>query len=392
MNTSNAYLLLPPAVMAFWGIALLISSHKLQQRGYVRLLGAAILMVATALLIQSALPNHLISTFAPATGVLYLCGSSLFSRSIAQKFGVSAHPRWAWCIGLVTLGVLFYFSHVQENLYVRVHALSLGMGLLHLLPAYGVLRQRPGTQPLEAMLYWVYVALCTYILLRPLMISALEPVSSQTLLHSAYWFVTVFGGILFYITLTFLMVGSAFSSTLQTLRNERSLDPLTQLLNRRAFDETLSTHLNANRQPMSVLMADIDHFKFINDSWGHDLGDQVLQDVAQCLQRHTRSHDRVARYGGEEFVVLLPQTSPDAAQRIAQRIQMQLANLQLPQQHTLTMSFGVAQVQDGESIHHAIKRADAQMYRAKQTGRNRICVDGRDHLDTHAATAPHPSA
>jgi diguanylate cyclase (GGDEF)-like protein len=155
-------------------------------------------------------------------------------------------------------------------------------------------------------------------------------------------------------------------------------DPLTGLLNRRAFFEhagpVWSTALRSNRH-LSVLMADIDHFKEINDGYGHAMGDKVLAEISRLLAAACRSGDIAARWGGEEFVLLLPETDAAQACQLAERLRGEIECLKFGsagQGFRLSASFGIAQLGDHESLDKLIHDADAWLYRAKQTGRNRV--------------------
>jgi len=160
-------------------------------------------------------------------------------------------------------------------------------------------------------------------------------------------------------------------------------DSLTGVKNRRAFDLALASELAEARttaKPLSLIMADIDHFKVVNDHFGHQTGDDVLRWFAQTLSRNVKGRDCVARYGGEEFVIILPETPLDAAMRLATHIQAEIEQRQLPLPSTsaapfrVTASFGIAQWKDGETTDGFIKRADAKLYDAKSAGRNRVAA------------------
>jgi len=156
------------------------------------------------------------------------------------------------------------------------------------------------------------------------------------------------------------------------LNLEAQSDPLTGLANRRALGDLLE-RLQQTARPYSVLALDIDHFKRVNDTHGHDAGDEALRRVAAVLRDSSRADDLACRSGGEEFVLLLPNTPLEAASGIAERIRETVANLPIPLVGRLTLSIGVAQ-SDGESLGSdaVLKQADRRLYRAKQTGRNRV--------------------
>lgn len=158
-------------------------------------------------------------------------------------------------------------------------------------------------------------------------------------------------------------------------------DPLTGLFNRREFMHRMTTELErATRygHPMVLLLLDLDHFKRVNDNFGHPAGDLLLQNLAQVLRQQLRQGDLVARYGGEEFVALLPETTREAALATAERIRQAVAELVLPVAEAalrVTVSIGCAELAatttQGEALFAA---ADRALYRAKAEGRNRVCL------------------
>jgi diguanylate cyclase (GGDEF)-like protein len=166
------------------------------------------------------------------------------------------------------------------------------------------------------------------------------------------------------------------------------IDPLTRLMNRRALTEQaerLRAAALRHRRPLSLVLFDLDHFKFINDIHGHAVGDEVLRETAALLQQFCRRDDLAARWGGEEFILVLPDTDIHAAITLAERLREQLQQRSLwagDAAIELRASFGVAALRDQESVDALIADADALLYRAKLGGRNRICF-----TDDHASVA-----
>ncbi|NEQ53040.1 MAG: GGDEF domain-containing protein [Leptolyngbya sp. SIO3F4] len=163
----------------------------------------------------------------------------------------------------------------------------------------------------------------------------------------------------------------------QRLRVQAMTDPLTGLLNRTLLHETLNWAIEQSKRlelPMTLVALDIDHFKDVNDTFGHDVGDQVLQGVSQLLKSRTRKVDRVFRLGGEEFLVLLHGTNGDNARHVAEELRNRIASLQLLPKRSVTVSVGVATLQVGEDWSTWMKRSDNNLYRAKMGGRNRVEV------------------
>ena len=162
------------------------------------------------------------------------------------------------------------------------------------------------------------------------------------------------------------------------LRRQANTDALTKLLNRRGFEAQARLALARARRTNHVLSAmsvDIDFFKRVNDRFGHEVGDIVLAKLGEILQTRMRETDIVARIGGEEFIVLMPDTSLDATQQVAQELLHTIAQTEIPPVGFITVSAGVStlhrNIEDG--LHEMIKRSDDALYMAKNNGRNRVC-------------------
>ena len=159
-------------------------------------------------------------------------------------------------------------------------------------------------------------------------------------------------------------------------------DPLTETGNRVAMTQTLQREVDMarrNLQPLSVLMVDIDHFKQINDQHGHSIGDEALKAVANALKDSLRNVDMVFRYGGEEFLVLLSNTSREAASIVGERLRMAVMGIQYLVEHRtidLSISLGCASLLPGESMESLLRRADSALYVSKREGRNRLSMAG----------------
>ncbi|GEC80489.1 sensor domain-containing diguanylate cyclase [Lysinibacillus sphaericus] len=153
-------------------------------------------------------------------------------------------------------------------------------------------------------------------------------------------------------------------------------DKLTGLKNRRFFQEKLEEQLAMFRKsaiPFSLLILDIDHFKRVNDTFGHQVGDEVLAQLAQILDAQARPSDVVARYGGEEFVIILPDTSVDDCWTIAEQLRQTVEQAQW-QTGRITISIGIATATDNDSDVTILKKADQALYTSKENGRNKVSL------------------
>lgn len=176
---------------------------------------------------------------------------------------------------------------------------------------------------------------------------------------------------------------AALRVQVERAREDALADGLTGLVNRKGFDKALATCLagsGPSSNGPSLLMTDIDHFKKINDNYGHLFGDKVLRAVAQILKDNVKGKDTAARYGGEEFVILLPDTPLRGAAVLAEHIRGTIESSRIRRADTreslekVTISIGVATYQTGEAPEKFLERADGALYAAKGSGRNRVSL------------------
>ena len=170
----------------------------------------------------------------------------------------------------------------------------------------------------------------------------------------------------------------SLSARSETFQQAALTDALTGMQNRRYFDDALKEYLDEFKRidkPVGLMIFDLDHFKQVNDTHGHDVGDECLRAVAGCLKDMTRYHDVVARLGGEEFAVVAPNMDLDMLLRLAERIRKGIASMPITSGNVrlrITASVGLAVWDRKESAEDFFRRADQHLYQAKKLGRNRV--------------------
>lgn len=188
------------------------------------------------------------------------------------------------------------------------------------------------------------------------------------------------------IFLCFIYIVSNYRAQAQRLQIENRLmhqwaliDPITGLANRRRCEQVLQEAIDRSHRysdVFTICIWDLDHFKKVNDLFGHEIGDQVLRQVSQLAQSLVRSTDTIGRWGGEEFFLLMPCTSLDEAAALAERLRKQVMLYHVLDQWAISASFGLAEYQPTDTQATLLSRADRALYMSKSNGRNRVCIAG----------------
>jgi diguanylate cyclase (GGDEF)-like protein len=161
----------------------------------------------------------------------------------------------------------------------------------------------------------------------------------------------------------------------QELRRLANTDSLTGIYNRAKIEQILTIEVLRSRRykhPLSIIIADIDHFKLINDTYGHNVGDVVLTGIASMMKEHVREVDTVGRWGGEEFLIVCPETTAEGAKKLAEKLRKKIERHHFKDIGIKTVSMGIAQIEADDWDEDMLKRADKNLYKAKRSGRNRV--------------------
>jgi diguanylate cyclase (GGDEF)-like protein len=313
--------------------------------------------------------------------LMLLCALSIPS---ILPFGVYRLLQGSWASAAVdmalVIGMLAVIVHVWRT--GRYQAASIGVtifysaGMLVTVYLRGV-----------ALVYWVYpTMIAAYFVLRPTLALAINSVGLAALVTILVSRLEVVNLLTIVVTIGLVNLFAyifAYRTGLQNkeLHTAVELDFLTGVGNRRALERKLAEHAQERRPQLeaSLLLLDLDHFKQVNDQYGHAAGDKVLIRLAELMRRHTRSSDRIFRYGGEEFAILASGAGLSAAARLAEGLRAAVAAATLLEGHPITISIGVAYMDQASEPAEWLEQADKMLYAAKQGGRNAVRVANPAH-------------
>ena len=275
----------------------------------------------------------------------------------------------------------FVFPELRESLRLRVMFHSVWYALIDTYAGILLVRAaRPRMQRFRGMVAAVLLAYAVFLWARigyAVVSTALQTSFGQDPFQAANFLFAMIFGFTIAIALALMM----FREKQLELLCLAETDPLTGMLNRLSMDKAVARTIEIARRarlPLGVMIIDIDHFKEINDEYGHQVGDRALREVAQKIRDEIRDQDLAFRYGGEEFMLLLPGTGDEALEAVAERLRKAVARSKLQvdgNNISISASIGATEFNfEGESWQACLKRADDAMYRAKHAGRDRISL------------------
>lgn len=334
--------------------------------------GPAVIFVSTLLFGARAILPDLFTVV--IANLLLMVGITLIYFGSARFYRVTVDTRpWAIAIALVTL-VTFWYALVDPRYSVRLFSVACFMAVV--CGRHALLVSRHGGQAFSAR--FVVVVLVIEIVVLVMRALSAFAVENPDLLHASpvqTVYITSYSVALLMLTVGLVLL--AADRLREELEHIASHDPLTGILTRRALLEVCTRELARCRRHdrrMSLLMLDLDHFKAINDTHGHLVGDHVLIDFVGRVQRLLRQVDSFGRFGGEEFIVLLPETEPAAAMIVAERIRQATAGASGLPAYTVSVGVAANRVDDAR-VDEILTRADAALYQAKADGRNCVRAD-----------------
>jgi len=375
---SNPLALIGPAILLVFAVTFAAVWARDRRHRHLLFLSAACGLFCAGTLSQIlALPDG-DGVNAVTSALIYTVSTLLLSDGLLRRSGTRL-PRFSYLVvPVVIVAGIAYFYYIDRRLVVRIYLLNFGYGLIFLVTTWRLRQLRTGRLS-EQILFWVLTVFSLHFFPRTVLTVGAAAPAASAFGSSPFWLALQFSLAVSGVALALAMLAVTVGDMLETLRYERSTDHLTGLSNRLGFEEAADGLLrDARMWPVCLVVADIDRFKSINDTFGHPTGDAVLKAFAKLLKQTARKVDLCGRLGGEEFAVLLPHCDVAGSTAFADRLRSVVRQARfegLPQSRYVTASFGVVIASRGESLSRLTARADKALYQAKRSGRNRVEVD-----------------
>lgn len=317
---------------------------------------------------------------------IIMLGFALIVHSLCQFRGASfIYSKVAFLFFPIACVMLIYYTQFYVSTVARIVVVSVYVSLCTGMSAViMVIGQANDLRLATRLLAGVFALQSAFMLVRCGVSLTGQDISN--FLHAGnihqVAFLTI---IVLIIILGFTFTWMINARLVAAIYNTSMKDTLTQIYNRRAMEEIVPRELarsHRHNTELSVIIADIDHFKNINDNFGHHMGDKVLKGMGSILKRKLRRQDLAFRYGGEEFLILLPDTNVDNAVKAANKLRQTIERQRFTKgkQGKWTASFGVSQLNNNEDWDSVIQRADEALYQAKHNGRNTVICSRKEHV------------
>ncbi|WP_144636443.1 sensor domain-containing diguanylate cyclase [Bordetella genomosp. 13] len=366
--------LITPTILTLFGAAFVAIWAGYQRRSHLLCLAAACFAFGAGATSQILYVPRDTGANALVSGALYSSAVCLAVQGILLR----ARRRFPWtvCAAFVALVMagLWYFFYVDRNLLARVYLLNASYGLLFCLAALR-LWSAPRVRMPDRLLFWIVLALGLQFLPRTLLtLGGTAPVGARAFADSIFWQGLQLSLALFGIALGLVLLFAVASDVLEAAIDDRDRDLLTGAYTRRGFDLRTRKRLAGSATPSALILADVDHFKRINDRHGHPAGDRVLAAVSEALSGNLRAQDILGRLGGEEFAVFMPRAGLREAVECAERLRTAIAGSgpAMLEGEPVTISLGVVEIPPGTSWDIVYQQADEKLYEAKRAGRDRV--------------------
>lgn len=365
--------LVGPGILVLFGGAFALIWLVERSRTYLLFTAAACLLAAIGAAVQVIYWPSDTGLNSMISGGFYTSAVVFAAAGIVQRCGRDIARPALFALWVLIMALLWYFFYIERSLIARIYVQNVGYSAILFLAALRISHIRKHGF-VDKVLFWTLFLFALHFVPRTLLtIGFSAPVGEAAFANSLFWQTLQLALAILGPALAFAILAATISDLMRDLRRERDRDFLTGVLNRRGFETAAKAAWKRPGEAIgSLILCDVDHFKSINDTHGHPVGDVVLKQIAETLQKSARQQDVVGRVGGEEFAIFLPETNLPAAFEYAERLRLTIANSDFGKvlgDRRVSASFGVA-AQAPHRWERLFRAADSCLYEAKRSGRN----------------------
>ena len=369
----------PGMALIFAGTFALLWHHQ-RQRRYILVLSFAYMAFACGFLLHyvSVLGIEVLRL---ASTVMFLVGGISLAAGALIRYGRKPPMVPILLIGGTGISAFVWFLYIEPNISWRIYAINFAFGGISLVLA-AELRTVQQRKAIDNVMLGLVLFWGISFFPRPIVAIWIDGpyTSHHNFYETLYWVTLAVSAALFILLFSLAMITAIALDVMDELHRKSQTDPLSGLLNRRGFEEGIAAALAGSRReaaPATLIVCDIDHFKSVNDRFGHAGGDRVIERFAECLRAAAEGQHLAGRIGGEEFALLLDNADATTARLFAEGVRIAFSNVAvpgIPAGTRLTASFGVAEAMPGETGDDLFLRADKTLYEAKNMGRDCVRV------------------
>ncbi|MEP9348726.1 GGDEF domain-containing protein [Xanthobacter sp. KR7-225] len=395
MSEGGIYLYTGPAFALIVAATFFGAWLSQRQRGYVLLFAITFLAFALASLSQMLRLPYDYGSNAMVSAILYTFAILALVEGVMLRRGAVGVDAVLVGLAGAIIVLLYYYYFFDRDLIMRIYIQNFGYGIMIVFASIKLARLS-NPKIIDQIILVLLILFGLHFFPRTLLTmnssevireyvrAGLDnaPALARALRTSMFWQVLNFTLLISAFLMAMALLAAVAMDVIEDLSREGGIDALTGLANRRGFHRrSKGLRPDGPLAPVSVVYCDIDRFKAINDTYGHPVGDRVLQHFARLAEQEVRAEDVLSRIGGEEFVMLLARANRAGAAQLAERLRSETELTRfpgLPAGATVTASFGVAQWRPDEELTEAMQRADSLVYAAKRAGRNRVAVEAAE--------------
>ncbi len=374
--------LLNPMISMIFALTFLVFWTHDKSRKYILAVSISYLMMGLGFVFALVTADVWVLLKSVVSNAFYCGATVVLMWAVCTRAKVKTPLVLLMLIGGISIPMNTWAKLNFESMNVSLYVTNFAIGLMFGVGAWQ-LRKNAKQGGVERLLFWAILLVAVQFWVRPIISLSIETsINAEEYRQSFYWTMLNFSTAIFSLLVALSLIAACASDVMSKIKELSSTDLLTGLKIRRAFDEEAREMIIEQARtplPLSMVIADIDNFKQVNDTYGHPCGDVVIADFGKLIGSAARGSDLVGRIGGEEFCVLLWNADIKGATLFAEGVRAVFGTLavdSLPEDLRFTASFGVVAHRPGESLEDMYGRADEALYRAKNDGRN--CVRGDD--------------